>query len=435
MNYEQSLKYLEDLYGMIGYDLSLVRIEALMKKLGNPQEKMKIIHVAGTNGKGSICSMTSSVLIESGFKVGVYTSPHLRKYNERITINGEEISDDEFANYITLIKNECDKILIEGISQPTVFEVVTAAAFKYFYDKNVDILVLEVGMGGRCDATNIIKKPLVSIIASISMDHMDYLGNTLSEIAHEKGGIIKENCPTVLITENKDVYNVIKNICDEKQSKLYFAEKSGAVPVIQDLRKTVFSVKNSVISYNNIEIDLIGEYQIMNATEVLMAFKAINDCGTLSIPEEAIRNGLKKAKWSGRMEIVEENPTIILDGAHNIDGIDMLSKSIKKYFNGKNITMLIGILGDKEYEKMLELIMPYISKVVFTEPKSDRRWHLDELNSLVSKYNIEAFVEKDIEKAFNLAKRITSKEDVVICSGSLYLIGELYKLAGKHERI
>lgn len=432
MDYCQSLEYLEELYGMIGYDLSLVRIQALMEDMGNPQDSMNFIHVAGTNGKGSICSMVSSVLMEAGFKVGMYTSPHLEKYNERITIDENQITDLEFAEYISDIKSRCEKIVKKGVGQPTVFEVVTAAAFKYFYDKGVDYVVLEVGMGGRCDATNIIKNPKAAVIASISMDHMDYLGDTIEKIAYEKGGIIKENCPTILLTENKDVYNVIKSICNAKNSKLYFSNKTGAIVKKQDVTGTVFDIDNGVVSYKDVKIGLIGEYQLMNAAEVLMTFKAMGD-NDLKIDEETVKNGLEKAKWSGRMEIVEKNPMVVLDGAHNIDGISMLSKSIKKYFSGKNITMLIGILGDKEYEKMLELIMPCVSKAVFTEPHSDRRWHVDELNSLISKYGIEAFVEKDIEKAYNLAKKITDKNDVVVCAGSLYLIGELYKLARKSE--
>ncbi len=432
MNYAETLEYLQELYGMLGYDLGLERIYALMESMSNPQDSLKVIHVAGTNGKGSICSMVSSVLVTAGYTVGVYTSPHLEKYNERITINGIQISDDDFAEYLTDVKKHCEAIVKNGIGQPTIFEVVTAAAFKYFYDNKVDYVVLEVGMGGRCDATNVVKKPECSIIASISLDHTEYLGGTLGKIAYEKGGIIKSGCPTVLLTDNEEIYSVINEICIQRSSKLYYAETTGAKIIKQDINGTVFDVENGVVSFKNIKIGLLGEYQIVNATEVLMAFKAMKDNG-MDISDEIIKEGLAKAKWNGRMEIVENNPMVILDGAHNLDGISMLFKSLKKYFSDKKITMLIGILGDKEYEKMLELIMPIAAKAVFTEPHSNRKWNINEVSHLVEKYNTEIHIEKDIDEAYSLAKSITGKEDVVVCAGSLYLIGELYKLARKSE--
>ncbi|MCI2000350.1 MAG: bifunctional folylpolyglutamate synthase/dihydrofolate synthase [Clostridia bacterium] len=432
MNYTESLEYLNKLYGMLGYDLGLGRVEALMKSMGNPQDKAKIVHVAGTNGKGSICSMMTSILIASGYKVGTYTSPHLEKYNERITVNNKQISEEDFAKHMTLVKNKCAEIANEGVSQPTVFEVVTAAAFNYFAEKQVDYIVLEVGMGGRCDATNVIKKPEVSVIASISMDHMEYLGDTLAKIAYEKGGIVKENCPTVLISENKEVYDTIKQICKQKNSKLYYLSETGAKAVKQDIAGTVFDVKNEYLDYKNIKISLLGEYQLMNATETLLACKAMNDNGA-KLSEKAVFDGLADAKWKGRMEIVEKEPFVLLDGAHNIDGITMLSKSLKKYFSDKQITLLIGILGDKEYKKMLEVIIPLASKVVFTEPHSNRKWHVEAVEGLVKKYDVEVHIEKDISKAYTLAKSITDKKNVVVCAGSLYLIGELYKLARASE--
>lgn len=432
MNYAETLDYLQELYGMLGYDLGLDRIYALMESMSNPQDELKVIHVAGTNGKGSICSMVSSVLMTAGYKVGVYTSPHLEKYNERITIDGKQISDEDFAKYLTDVKEHCEMIVKNGVGQPTIFEVVTAAAFKYFYDNKVDYVVLEVGMGGRCDATNVVKKPECSIIASISLDHMEYLGDTLGKIAYEKGGIIKSDSPTVLLTDNEEIYSVIKDICSEKGSKLYHAKNAGANIIKQDICGTVFDVENEVVSFKNVNISLLGEYQIINATEVLMAFKAMKDNGMI-ISDDTIKEGIAKAKWNGRMEIVENNPMVILDGAHNIDGISMLFKSLKKYFSDKKITMLIGILGDKEYEKMLELIMPIANKAVFTEPHSNRKWDVTEVSHLVEKYNTEIHIEKDIDKAYSLAKSITDKEDVVVCAGSLYLIGELYKLARKSE--
>ena len=424
MTYNDVLKYLEDLYGMLGYDLGLGRMYALMEEMGNPQEKIKTIHVAGTNGKGSTCSFVSNVLRAQGYKVGVYTSPHLEKYNERFVIDGKHITDDDFVKHMEYTKNMCDKIVAKGIGQPTVFEVVTAAAFNYFAEENIDYLLLEVGLGGRCDATNVISNPLVSVIVSISMDHMDYLGNTLSDLAREKGGIIKENCPVVLYAKEKEVLDVITEICKEKNAPLYTFDEKNAFVKKEDIEGTVFDFRSEYLNIEDADISMIGGYQVINASEALVVCNVLKNAG-VEISESALRKGLENARWSGRMEVVSRDPMIILDGAHNIDGIHMLSVSLKKYFADKKITLLVGILGDKEYEKMIEELMPYAAKVVFTEPNSERKWNVEEVAKITEKYDVEIHIEKDIEKAFNFAESITEKDDVMVCAGSLYLIGEL----------
>ncbi len=427
MDFLQALEYLDTLYGL-GSDLGLKRVMILMDKLGNPQKKIKTIHVAGTNGKGSTCAMLSSILIEEGYNVGVYTSPHLEEYNERYTINKEKISNEDFGKYMTVVKEKCDELNAEGIGQPTIFEVVTALGFLYFAEKNIDYLLLEVGLGGRMDATNVLENPLISIITSISKDHMEYLGDTLEKIAYEKGGIIKENCPVVLYTQTDEVYGAIKEIAWEKGAKLYYAKNQGTETVFQNITETVFNIKNDYISYENVKISLIGDYQINNAATALLAVKALIDAG-VKISETSVYNGILKAKWSGRMEIVSYDPIVVLDGAHNIDGIHMLAESLGRYFKDKNITLLVGILGDKEYEKMIDMLLPLASKVVLTEPNNSRKWNVDSLTETISKFKVEVYREKDIEKAFELSLKITGKDDVLCCAGSLYLIGELYKLA------
>lgn len=428
MNYTEALGYIDSIYGL-GSDLGLGRVEVLMEKLGNPQEDIKIIHVAGTNGKGSCCAMLSNILVEQGYRVGVYTSPHLEEYNERYTVNNVRISNDDFAKHMGIVKASCDELVAEGkITQPTVFEVVTALAFNYFAEQKVDYLLLEVGLGGRFDATNVIHKPLLSIITSISMDHMDFLGNTLSSIAFEKGGIIKENCPVVLYSQCDEVYETEKKIAEERHAKLYFAKEQGTTVLSQDITGTVFNIKNEYISYSGIKLGLLGDYQINNAATVLLACKVLKDSG-VEISEKSIFAGLEKAQWSGRMEIVEKDPIVMLDGAHNMDGIHMLAESLERYFGNKKLTLLIGILGDKEYEKMIDMLLPLASKIVLTEPNNSRKWDVDTLTETISNFKIETYREKDIEKAYSLAKSITAKEDVLCCAGSLYLIGELYKLA------
>lgn len=428
MNYADALKYIDSIYGL-GSDLGLGRVEVLMEKMGNPQERIKVIHVAGTNGKGSCCAMLSNIFIEQGYKVGVYTSPHLEEYNERYTINNVRIKNDEFAKQMSLVKASCDELVAEGeITQPTVFEVITAIAFNYFAEQKVDYLILEVGLGGRFDATNVIHKPVLSIITSISMDHMEFLGNTLSSIAFEKGGIIKENCPVVLYSQCDEVYEAIKKIAEERKANLYFAKEKGTTILSQDITGTIFDIQNEYLSYKGINLGLLGDYQINNAATVLLACKALNENG-VKISDKSIFAGLRKAKWSGRMEIVGKDPIVMLDGAHNIDGIHMLAESLQRYFSNKKLTLLIGILGDKEYEKMIEMLLPLASKIVLTEPNNSRKWDVDALTETIMNFKVETYREKDIEKAYDLAKRITAKEDVLCCAGSLYLIGELYKLA------
>jgi len=427
MTYNDVLKYLDDLYGMLGYDLGLDRMFALMEEMGNPQEKLKTIHVAGTNGKGSVCSFVSNVLRAQGYKVGVYTSPHLEKYNERFVIDGEYISDDDFVKHMEYTKQMCEKLAAKGIGQPTVFEVVTAAAFNYFAEEKIDYLVLEVGLGGRCDATNVISKPLLSVIVSISMDHMDYLGNTLSDLAYEKGGIIKEGCPVVLYAKEKEVLDVIRKISEEKNAPLYIFDGSNAIVKKEEITGSEFDFKSEIFSIDNLKIKMLGDYQIINASEAVLACHVLTKQG-VEISEKALREGFENARWNGRMEIVAENPLVILDGAHNIDGIHMLAQSLKKYFENKKLTLLVGILGDKEYEKMIEELMPVASKVVFTEPNSERKWNVEEVGKITEKYDVEIHIEKDIEKAFNFARQITEETEVMVCAGSLYLIGELYRM-------
>jgi len=431
MNYIQSLEYIDSLSGL-GSDLGLKRIQCLMDKFDNPQDKIKTIHVAGTNGKGSSCAMLSSVLIEEGYLVGVYTSPHLEEYNERYTINGARISNEDFAKYMSIIKEKCDELKADQTGQPTIFEVVTALGFLYFYDQKIDYLLLEVGLGGRFDATNVIQSPILSIITSISKDHVEFLGDTISQIAFEKGGIIKENCPLVLYTQADEVYETEKKIADEKNAKLYYAKDNGITILEKSIEKTVFNIKNEFLAYKNLELSLMGKHQINNVATVLLACEVLKNIG-VNISYASVLNGLKNVKWSGRMEVICKQPLTIIDGAHNVDGINMLAKSLEEYFFDKEITLLIGMLGDKEYEKMIDRLLPLAQKVVFTEPNNSRKWDVGSLTETISDFNLEKYREKDIEKAFDLAKSITTENGVLCCAGSLYLIGEIYKLVKERK--
>ena len=423
MNYNECICYLEEEVGF-GSVPGLERIQALCDKLGNPERKLSVIHVAGTNGKGSAVAMLSAILQEAGYRVGTYTSPHLERYNERFLINGQEISDEAFAEEITLMKKLCGELAAEGKAVPTLFEIVTGAAFHYFAEQKVDILVLEVGLGGKYDATNIVPTPLLSLIMSISIDHTDFLGNSIEKIALEKAGIIKKNCPVVLYSQDEIVYNIMKDMAEENSATLYCPEEAEISISSQTLEGTVFSVKTNAFSWKDLNLPLLGSYQIPNCITVLEACSVLRERG-LSLPENAIRNGLKKARWAGRMEICGKEPLVLLDGAHNTDGILQLANSVNAYFNETKVTLILGVLGDKEYHKMAEVILPHADAVILTEPHSERKLDVFSLARSISEHNGMIYTEKEIEAAFEKALSITPKDGIILCCGSLYMIGAM----------
>lgn len=426
LNYDEALIYIDSICGL-GSKLDLSRITEILARLGNPQEKYKIIHVAGTNGKGSACSMLSQILISAGFKTAEYTSPHLERYNERFVINNIEISDDDYAKYMGIIKKYADEMEEEGLGRPTVFEHLTALAFLYFADNHVDYAVIEVGLGGRFDATNVVRSPILSVIASISFDHTEFLGNTLESIAFEKGGIIKNGCPVVLYNQSECVYNVIKKLSDERNSKLYYAFNEKIDIIRQNIDETILSISNEYFKYDNILLPLIGEYQIKNCALVLLAAYVLKQSG-LSITDENIREGILKSRWNGRMEVCQKNPLIVIDGAHNPDGILMLAKSAEKYFVDKKIVLLMGVLSDKQYEKMAEEIIPLADVVVITRPDSERALSADGLKKVALKYCDRVYSLENIDEAYKFALGMVGREDVLLCAGSLYLVGRLRTL-------
>lgn len=423
MNYQECIHYLEEEVGF-GSVPGLERIKCLCERLGNPQQKLSVIHIAGTNGKGSAVAMLSSILKEAGYRVGTYTSPHLEKYNERFLINGKEISDEDFAREITLMKNICEELAAEGKAVPTLFEIVTGVAFHYFAEQKVDVLILEVGLGGRYDATNIVAEPLLSLIMSISIDHTDFLGDSIEKIAAEKAGIIKKNCPVVLYSQDEIVYNMVKDAADQMDAPFYCLNDAEIDVASQTLEGTVFSVKNKSMSLEKVELPLLGSYQIGNCVTVLEACRVLKKRG-LQLSEEAVRRGLKNAHWAGRMEICREEPLVILDGAHNEDGIHQLAKSLSVYFRDKKVTLILGVLGDKEYHKMAEHILPHADSVILTEPHSERKLDVFTLARSISNHNGTIYTEKEIEDAYEKALSLTPAEGIILCCGSLYMIGAM----------
>ncbi|UOW68179.1 bifunctional folylpolyglutamate synthase/dihydrofolate synthase [Paraclostridium bifermentans] len=424
MNYNEALQFIHESH-KFGMRLGLDNIKKLLELLGNPQNNLKIIHVAGTNGKGSTCSFISSILKESGYKVGLYTSPFLETFTERIRVNGENISEEEVGKIVSLIKEKIEIMVSEGYSYPTEFEIVTAMAFYYYNQEKVDFVALEVGLGGRYDATNVIDKPVVSAITSISLDHTGILGDTLGKIAFEKGGIIKEDCSTIVYPQQEEASEVIKNICAEKKSKYIECDFKNIEIKSSNINSQIYNCNINGKELRDLEIKLIGDHQIKNSIVALNVIEYLNDIKITNISEENIRKGLLETKWPGRIEKISENPMFIIDGAHNEEGAKSLANSIDKYFENKNKILVIGMLEDKDIESVLDLLIPKFNRVITTTPDNPRAIDANKLKEKIERYNIEVTCKPNIKEAVGYALEISNKDDIIISAGSLYMIGNV----------
>ncbi|MGL5713252.1 MAG: bifunctional folylpolyglutamate synthase/dihydrofolate synthase [Paraclostridium sp.] len=427
MNYNEALTYIHESH-KFGMRLGLDNIKKLLELLGNPQNNLNIIHVAGTNGKGSTCSFISTILKESGYKVGLYTSPYLETFTERIRVNGENIPEGEVARIITIIKEKIDIMVREGYSYPTEFEIVTAMAFYYYYDQSVDYVALEVGLGGRYDATNVIDNPLVSVIASISLDHTGILGDTIGKIAYEKGGIIKENSTVIVYPQRKEAKEVIKEICIEKNSTYIECNFNDINIKKCNINSQKFDCIINDKQYNDLEIKLIGDHQTNNSILALTVIDFINNKNQLDISEESIKRGLIETRWPGRIEKIKEEPMFIIDGAHNEDGAKSLAKSIDKFIQGRNLTLVIGMLEDKDINSVLDILIPRFNKVITTTPDNPRAMDASILMNKIKEYNKEVVCKPNIDDAISYALENSKIDDVIISAGSLYMIGEVRTL-------
>ncbi|CAG7840147.1 folylpolyglutamate synthase [Clostridium novyi B str. ATCC 27606] len=436
MNYKEAMNYIED-SSKFSIKLGLSRTERILEILGNPHKKIKCIHIAGTNGKGSITAMLSSVLIEEGYKVGMYTSPYIEEFEERIQINNTKISKEDLAYEITKVYEAATKIIKEGYSYPTQFEIITCAALLYFFEKSVDYAVIEVGLGGRLDSTNVIK-PILSVIASISYDHMNILGNDLKEIAYEKAGIIKYKVPTVLYPQQENVEKVIEDVCKDKKAELIkvpgdcveFLSCSDKILNEEEKR-----VQNIIVDTKSqryyINLSLLGKHQLLNCATVIYAIEKLKELEVL-VKDKSIIEGLLKVKWMGRFEILNKKPLIVIDGAHNIDGIKKLKESINTYLEYKNIILILGILADKQVENMVEAITPVAQKVICVTPNSERGEIATELMKVVKKYNKNCEVVESYKDAYRIALKYCEQDDLLLISGSLYMIGDMRKVIVKN---
>ena len=424
MNYEQALEFIHGTY-RFGSKLGLENIEFLLELMNNPHEHMKVIHVAGTNGKGSTCAFISAVLVEQGYRVGLYTSPYLEEFTERIRINGVDIPKEQLAEMTDYVRDKVEQMIVIGKNHPTEFEIVTAIGFEYFKRQEIDFLVLEVGLGGRGDSTNVIKNPLVSVITPIDYDHMDYLGDTLAKISYEKAGIIKENSLVVSYPQQEEAMDVIKRVSQEKNAKLRIVSMEDVEIIGQDIHSQSFNVRVLNTDFQNLSISMVGEHQIQNATLALTALIMLAAEHDIRLSREAIYQGLRKANWPGRLEVMQHSPTVLIDGAHNVHGLRALAKVVDQFFQGKRIILGFGLLADKDVVAMLDIIVPKIDELVLTEPFNPRALKVEKLASLIGKYNKPYYSEKDIDKAVSKALEMAREDDVVVFCGSLYMIGQV----------
>lgn len=420
MNYEEARVYLDEVskYGSV---LGLDNMRELLGRLGNPQDDLKFIHISGTNGKGSALSYMSTILSGAGFRTGRYISPTLYAYRERIQVDGVMIDRESLAALVTVVKEAVDAMEAENKGNPTVFEVETALSFLYFKEQKCDIVVLETGLGGTLDATNVVKTTVMEMISSIGMDHMEFLGGTLQEIAENKAGIIKPHTWAVSAEQDPKAAEVIKRVCREKDCKLSVVDPDAFQDVHYGYEKQTFTYKN----WKDVEITLAGTYQVTNAALALEAVEALRKLG-YSLTEEQVRKGMKAAFWRGRFSVIHKNPVVVIDGAHNPAAAKVLKDSLETYFQGKNLHFIMGVFADKDYQSVIEMTAPLAKHIITIEtPGNPRALSAVKLKEAVEKVNPSVEAAGSIREAVEKSMKNAQKDDVIAAFGSLSFLGEL----------
>ncbi|MBO5302871.1 MAG: bifunctional folylpolyglutamate synthase/dihydrofolate synthase [Lachnospiraceae bacterium] len=419
MNYQEAVTFHEKTkqYGSI---LGLDSIKNLMHELNDIWKELKIVHIAGTNGKGSVCCFLSSVLQEAGYCVGQFNSPAVFDFREVYRINGEMINEKEYAECMEEVEKACQYLTEKGLTHPTVFEVETALAFLWFYQKKCDIVLLETGMGGSTDATNLIEQPLCSVLTSVSMDHMEFLGDSLEEIAKVKAGIIKENRPLITTKQKEVVENVFRQTAEEKHAK-YFQSPEIAT----------YKIENEQLIYEHpmigeVQLSMCGSYQVQNSALAVEVLQVLRGMG-YKFEDKAILNGLKKAVWQGRFECIHKNPFFVIDGAHNTDAAEQLKKSLLENFPDKRKIGIMGVMADKPYKEMLNVLLPMFDKIYTVTPDNPRSLSAEKLAEVVYRRGTEAFAAATVQEAVALAwKEIEMDEkNMLVVFGSLYYLEEV----------
>jgi len=408
ITYTEALDYIYNLT-KYGIKLGLENIKYLLFLLGDPHKKLKIIHIAGTNGKGSTCSLLSSILQSDGYKVGLYTSPHLVDFTERIKINNKQIDRKKVSELLERIKPYIDKVAnTPSYGHPTFFEVITSMAFLYFFEEQIDFLVLEAGLGGRLDATNICE-PLISVITHIDYDHMDKLGNSV-----------------ISSKQYEEAYNEIKKIADKKNSLIYSTGREISYKIVKsDIKGIVFDFKGIYHNYKNLHTPLLGRHQADNAASAITAVEALKIRG-INISEKAIRDGLEKVKWTGRLEIIQNNPTLVLDGAHNPSGVRVVRDALKEIFFYERLILVLAIFVDKDYKKMIQILAPNADLIIVTKAKNPRAASPQTIAKEAAQYIDEnkIIITENIPQAISYALSNSKEDDLICITGSLYTVGE-----------
>ena len=415
MNVTEAIEYIHSFFWK-GSIPGLSRTQELLRRMGNPEKKLKFIHIAGTNGKGSTAAMSASILQKAGYRVGLYTSPYIYRFNERIQVNGVQISDEDVAAVTEYVKSFAEAME----DKPTEFELVTAIGFEYFVRQSCDIVVLEVGMGGALDSTNVIETPEVAVITNIGLDHTDVLGNTVEEIAETKAGIFKENGNAVVYRGTAGVEAVFERICAERNVSLKKADFDSLTLHSHNLEGQVFDCG----SRKELFLPLLGDHQLHNASVVLSIVDTLIEKGW-SITEEHIRDGLRDVSWPGRFDIVRRNPLFIIDGGHNPQCIDALATNIRDYLKDRKIIALTGVLADKDYGEMYKPVLPYIQEFVCVTPPNPRKLEACELAEHLRRVGAAATACQTIPQGVQTAIEKAGDDGVVLCFGSLYTIGDI----------
>lgn len=423
MDYQQSRAYIRDAEQYAGGALDLTNIKELMKRLGNPQDQLKYIHVAGTNGKGSVIAYLYTTLTKAGYHVGRYISPSVYSYREKIETEGKSISREKFAEQTTRVAAVIEEMTAEGLAHPTPFEIETAVAFLFFAEEKCDPVILEVGMGGIADATNLITTTELAVLVPISMDHQSFLGNTISEIAEKKAGIIKPGSSVVTIGQETEALEVIKKTGAEAGADVCVADVSEAEVLEADFTGQRFCYKGEEYA-----LSLAGSYQTENAVLALEALRILDERGYHTTLEQR-KEGLWATRWNGRLTIIHKDPLFIVDGAHNPAAADMLEDSVRKYFKDRRLFFIMGVFKDKDYPYIIRKLCPYAEQILAIEtPDNPRALPAEELAEAIRPYNANVRAEKNILRAVEELFEMAGKDDVILSFGSLSFIGEITRI-------
>ena len=427
MNEREAMEYI-GWTGSLGIVPGLDNMRELCRRMGDPQKGLTFVHVAGTNGKGSVSTYIASVLKNAGYNIGRYISPVIFDYRERIQVNDRYITKKALCQGIEEIKRICEGMTAEGLPHPTAFEIETALSFWYFREKGCDIVVLETGMGGLLDATNIVENTAVAVLTSISMDHMNFLGKTLEQIALHKSGIIKSGCYVVSACQDPMAMTVIQKRAAELCCPLAVVGLGNINNIRYGLERQYFDYSG----YKRLEITLAGKYQIENAALAVDALAALEGKG-YAVTEAQLRKGLAEAHWPGRFTITKKHPLFIVDGAHNEDAVKRLAESIEFYFTNRKIIFIIGVLKDKEYDKIIELTYRYAEHIItVTPPENPRALPAYDLAREAARVHPRVTAVDSLEEAVEMSHLLAGKEDVIIAFGSLSYLGRLIETVEKN---